>query len=464
MAHSWGFIFFLLGLAGFVILCLAWKCWGSPRLQEQENINWQEAHQRNVSESQDSQIPVAIKRKKNNKERLEYEKELDEYKAPILKRRSRSRSNKAEYNSRENEKSQTSNINIKKGVEKKSLAHCSEFDPENDDFYKLLDKREAKRKLLQKENEERLSKLLDMKHIFSTTQINYRTLDRKITERQVVLKKGYSQVPDKRNDHQSKKEFRITTIDHSKTKQESETPKQANHNSLEANVLPEKLSKTSKEIEITKPMSEIPVPEKRNKRRYSEPNNVGILKPRISKVINFVAITVNESAPKHERKTIKENPVPTSRHIDCPRKHDPIKPKRIYYSLPNKKLKIETAKECTDHVREEYVGVIAGLEQLRAAKVCEDDKIKEKIFVEVPEVKKLARDVSPILALPKRRLSEDYQSSTLQFTSVRRNFITDTLFAGNIYVGHQVEDTTENIDTDDNREIFSSWRQRFEQK
>ena len=53
---------------------------------------------------------------------------------------------------------------------------------------------------------------------------------------------------------------------------------------------------------------------------------------------------------------------------------------------------------------------------------------------------------------------------TLQFSSVRTNFITDTLFAGNIYVGHHVEDKTENVVTDEKRGKFSSWRQRFEEK
>jgi len=414
-------------------------------------------------------------REKNKKENLQYEKELEDYEAPILKRRSRSRSNKAEQNLghtsllANNAKSPTSkddcvanySFNMK-SVEKKNVAHCNEFDPENDDFYKLLDKREAKRKLLQKVNEERLSKLLDMKHIFSTTQTNYRTLDRKINERQAALRKTNSQVLDKHYDHQSKRDFKVTTVDHTEIEQESATPIKVDLNNFKAKVIPECIPKTSQQIANPNPMSVIPVPEKMKRRRYSEPNDVKS-KSKISKVINFVAITVNESEPKYESKTIKENPVPASRHIDCPRKYEPTKLKRIYYSLPNKKPKIETAEEFTENVREEYIGIIEELEQLRAETGCERNYANKKIFVEIPEVRTLTREVSPVPPLTGRGLSEDDQPRTLQFSSVRTNFVTDTLFAGNIYVGHHVEDKTENDIPNEKRGKILSWRQRFEE-
>ena len=105
------------------------------------------------------------------------------------------------------------------------------------------------------------------------------------------------------------------------------------------------------------------------------------------------------------------------------------------------------------------------MEQLRAETSCEKNEANEKIFVDIPEVKELTREVSPVPPLTRRRWREDDPPSTLQFSSVRTNFITDTLFAGNIYVGHQVEDNTEDVATDDEkRENFSSWRQKFEEK
>merc|ERR1712106_1002862 len=72
------------------------------------------------------------------------------------------------------------------------------------------------------ENEERLAKLLDMKHIFttSTSKTNYRTLDRKINERQAVLKKTKRQPAELPYSHQNREEEQTNSAKQGKEKQE----------------------------------------------------------------------------------------------------------------------------------------------------------------------------------------------------------------------------------------------------
>ena len=60
------------------------------------------------------------------------------------------------------------------------------------------------------------------------------------------------------------------------------------------------------------------------------------------------------------------------------------------------------------------------------------------------------------------------RSHRLQFSDNKRNLITESLFAGNIYVGGRYDDDEEVLDDGVNdettREEFSSWREKFKRK
>ena len=54
---------------------------------------------------------------------------------------------------------------------------------------------------------------------------------------------------------------------------------------------------------------------------------------------------------------------------------------------------------------------------------------------------------------------------SLEFSDYKRNFLTDRLFAGNIYVGSQVSDSEEEEPEHETRETnFSSWKESFNRK
>ena len=471
MGHSWGFILFLLGLAGCVILCIVWRCWGEGGGQEHRDREVEETHRG----AQVAEVPVARTRKKNKKENLIYEKELDQYEAPILKRRSRSKSTKAENENTSKEVTkaperrkiqnkqmqlshETNSVFIDQTISSKGVFAERENggrnnkkpdyneDPEKDNFYNLIDQKDAKRKLLQKENEERLAKLLDMKHIFttSTSKTNYRTLDRKINERQAVLKKTNHQPTELPYSNQYKEDEEINSANQGKEKQK--------HTNLASN-----------------PVPPIQVPERRYKRRYSEQTNNYKQDPKISKVINFVAITVNESIPKPVVKAIKEKCKPKSKRIDCPRTIDPPKQQRPVYSVPFKQHQILQSEEGIEEFTEEDIGTIAEYEYelSKADTVIEKKLADEKIDIIIPKVRRLRKEPEPVPPVPSRRMREEDPVRTIKFSSVRSNYVTDSLFAGNIYRGHEEEDGVDDVedneaDTTDDK--VSSWRDRFDKR
>ena len=454
MGHSWGFIFFILGLAGSVILCLVWWCWGSP--QEEEHLSQAETDSRQITiaTGHTGKIPVAIKRLKKKEENLQYEKELDKYEAPIVKRRSRSKSNNAEnpQNTRvENGKDENDKTNIsfshklllksrdqgiltreeaskniennvrenKEPIDTKNLEMRENFLSKNDEFYDFIDRKESKRKLLQKQNEERLSELLDKKHIFSSSQTNYKTLDRKMNERSDVLNKVKPQL----------RTFPVVTI----------KSKPADPNQLPP----------------------ITVPERAYKRRYSESTNKSKSNPTITKIINFVALTANESAPKFEAKPkIKKQETKPS-NVDYPRKSEPPKKEKCYYTQP----RIKKPEEGRENIIEEHIGTIEEfvLELSRAETVIETQHAVEEVDIRSPKV----RELSPEPTVSTRRLSMDEPASTFQFSSYRRNVVTESLFVGNIYVGQEEKDGVENEKVDEGNEreeTFCSWRDKFDKK
>ena len=86
MGHNYQFILtiLLLGVSIIVLVVWIWRWWGAGGGEEGTRVENTSTH------------PIASKRKKNKEEYKNYEKELDEYEAPIVKRRSRSKSNKEE--------------------------------------------------------------------------------------------------------------------------------------------------------------------------------------------------------------------------------------------------------------------------------------------------------------------------------------------------------------------------------
>ena len=86
--------------------------------------------------------------------------------------------------------------------------------------------------------------------------------------------------------------------------------------------------------------------------------------------------------------------------------------------------------------------------EYRAEIEYEKDNANEKIIEMTPDVLKQIKDISPVPPPTRRRLSVDSPPTTFQFSSVRSNFITDSLFAGNIYIGNNAEDKAEEIVTD----------------
>ena len=64
-------------------------------------------------------------------------------------------------------------------------------------------------------------------------------------------------------------------------------------------------------------------------------------------------------------------------------------------------------------------------------------------------------------------MSQDDPGSTFQFSSYRRNVVTESLFVGNIYVGQEEKDGVENEKVDEGNEreeTFCSWRDKFHKK
>ena len=63
---------------------------------------------------------------------------------------------------------------------------------------------------------------------------------------------------------------------------------------------------------------------------------------------------------------------------------------------------------------------------------------------------------------------EPPRPSSLEFTQYKRNFITDRLFAGNIYVGEgeqgEQEGLQERKEEEGREESFSSWRESYQRK
>ena len=108
----------------------------------------------------------------------------------------------------------------------------------------------------------------------------------------------------------------------------------------------------------------------------------------------------------------------------------------------------------------------------------EDVEDVADIEVEVPEESASAavREVADMMTSAEVSLvatsfnfeKEPPRPSSLEFTQYKRNFITDRLFAGNIYVGEgeqrEQQDLEERKEEEGREEKCSSWRESYQRK
>jgi hypothetical protein len=268
-----------------------------------------------------------------------------------------------------------------------------------------IERRESERKRLKEKNDAFFAKLGNV------------PLDLKNTKNQPDHKSRLSKVPNSQ----------IEVVKNN-LKAQKEPPQDIYKNSSDQN--------SAKEWEVQRPS-------RSRRRRNSEPVVESGTPGRTTvKVINCVAITVGEAAPqqtqkpkpKRERKKVK---------IDVPRKVEATKEQNFY------KLPIKTATPPRAPTPESPTP---------------PPPPSPPAATQPAVVEKRARiEQSP--PRERRRWSSDVSVTPFRLSSDRRNFVTDAMFAGSIYVGEK-----DNI-TDYERlgvpscavEEFSSWRDRFNQ-
>ena len=194
-------------------------------------------------------------------------------------------------------------------------------------------------------------------------------------------------------------------------------------------------------------------PKRNQRRRNSDPLGEG--KTTTSgrttvKVINCVAITVGEASPKMRPTRVSgKTEKPKKTKIDVPRQVEPTK-EQNFYQLPTK------VRQSTPPPPESPpVPPPPPPSQVSSP-------IPKPVLVEKREKRKR----SPIEAVEKRRWSSDVSVTPFRHSSDRRNFITDAMFAGSIYVG-QKENVTdfEKLGVPSvAKEEFTSWREQFNRK
>ena len=193
-------------------------------------------------------------------------------------------------------------------------------------------------------------------------------------------------------------------------------------------------------------------PPKRNqRRRNSEPlgdKNVKTGRTTV-KVINCVAITVGEASPKMKpRKPSGKTEKPRKTKIDVPRQVEPAK-EQNFYQLP---VKVRKPTPPPPPCKSPPLPPPPPPSQVPSP-------IPKPVLVEKREKRKR----SPAEVVEKRRWSSDVSVTPFRHSSDRRNFITDAMFAGSIYVGEK-----ENVTDYEKlgvpsvaKEEFTSWREKF---
>ena len=284
-----------------------------------------------------------------------------------------------------------------------------------DNFLSEFDKREAIRKARQEENDEKLKDLLNWRSPYEL----YDGTDRKIKKHKQPLK----------------------TASLSSRKEKDEGEKQTK-------------SKTGDKL-VEKEWEKTGAHGTSTRRRHSNtPDLLQNLKgPGVSKIINFVAIKSQPSEPEYKpRNKIKTKieelpPRPTPRG-----KRKPKPPKRLYCPVINQH-------HFDDEVIEDET-----LGSLDEFDVVDESHANVKVNEHFHEASTTLVETNFNLERtpPTRR--------SLEFSDYKRNFLTDRLFAGNIYVGSQASDSEQketengtNMVTRDNNN-FTSWKDSFNRK
>ena len=179
-------------------------------------------------------------------------------------------------------------------------------------------------------------------------------------------------------------------------------------------------------------------------------------KSNVKKIINFVAITTKEiqKCPFSPKRPPKEPiPVKTERKkVDVPVAPPTRLRKTPTPKVRKPKLRLSMPENLLEEFSEENLGKIY------------DFKIHPKT-ASLNRVKKLK--MAEVMELTTRRAkTPSPPPPPLQFSDYKRNFITDSLFAGNIYIGQNEEETVTDSDGQENEtnKTFSSWRENFQRK
>ena len=168
--------------------------------------------------------------------------------------------------------------------------------------------------------------------------------------------------------------------------------------------------------------------------------------PTVMKVINFVAIKSKKIEPDYKPRNKIIVQKPKIEHIDIPTRQTKKRPKSPL--LPQTKTH-QISQEIVDF-DETYELDEFEPDDLYKAEIKDDSQLIEA-KVKMTETKFLYPKTPP-------------KSNTLKFSEYKRNCVTDSLFAGNIYVGNEVENETDLEDTKVEKKEYTSWRSSFRDK
>lgn len=230
-------------------------------------------------------------------------------------------------------------------------------------------------------------------------------------------------------------------------------PKDANGANLNKQKAPPRRSKGQNIVDSKEEKEwETQRPKRSQRRRNSEPLSEGKTSSSgrtTVKVINCVAITVGEASPKLRPTRGSGKPEkPKKTKIDVPRQFEPTK-EQNFYQLPAK------VKQSTPPPPPPESPPLPPPPPPSHV----SSPIPKPVLVEKREKRKR----SPVEVVEKRRWSSDVSVTPFRHSSDRRNFITDAMFAGSIYVG-QKENVTdfEKLGVPSvAKEEFTSWREQF---
>ena len=274
-------------------------------------------------------------------------------------------------------------------------------------FIEEFDKRDARRKQLKKENEERLRSLLNWSSPFSDG---------------IAQKKNYS-------DSEKYKKVSFVDIDLPRIKKES---------------VVDKCRAEAKQEEFTN------LKENQSNKVKEKRSLAGL---EVRKIINFVAITSRQVAPTYKPRNRLNSG--TSDTMTQPQRVE--RRRRVPTPTPRKRVKLLTPEvsECREQVEAVADIVLEAPEEEASATV---NKVSDMLT---------SAEVT-LVATSFNFEKEPPRTSSLEFTQYKRNFVTDRLFAGNIYVGEgeqqQQQDLEERQEEEGREEKCSSWRERYQRK